>query len=304
MSRFLYTVYGLVVSSEICLGIKADAVGQPSVHIRKGAVQNGLGAQAPLYPVAPTVRFQVLGTSFLITIDSVARYLIKDGKEIAVDPCEGADPNLVRLFLTGSAFGVLLLQRGILPLHGSSVLTSHGAIIFCGASGHGKSTLAAAFAKRGYSVMSDDVSALKFTENGFLLVPSTPHIYLCHDALEGLDLEYVNLRRAAERDDKYEVSINHHASCQPVAVQSIYVLQPENVPSVILSTLSGFEKITSLINNTYRLQFIEPMKLTSWHFNRSTEIAARTRVLTVHRPTMSYQITELVDSIESDYLNC
>lgn len=47
----------------------------------------------------------------------------------------------------------LLYQRGILPLHGSTIETPQGAVMFAGVSGSGKSTLAASFHAHGYAVL-------------------------------------------------------------------------------------------------------------------------------------------------------
>ena len=95
------------------------------------------GGQGVLYQSAPR--------QFLLKISRVARYLVSDGNEIIVDPEPDADLSAIRLFLFGSAFGALLHQRGILPLHGSAIVTSRGAVVFAGVSGSGKSALACAF---------------------------------------------------------------------------------------------------------------------------------------------------------------
>jgi hypothetical protein len=248
-----------------------------------------------------TVRFQAACEDFLLTIDGVARFLIQNGQNISVEPADDANPDLVGLFLSGSAMGALLLQRGILPLHGSSVCTPHGALIFCGASGYGKSTLAAAFSNRGFPVISDDVSAVRFSENGFQLLPASPNLYLWQDALEYLQLKKNNLRRAVEREDKYQIPLPAQNIFNPVNILSIYLLQPDNVPSVVLSPLSGFDKINALINNTYRLQFIAPMGLERWHFDKICEVAAQTRIVRAYRPVNSYQLSELISAIESDF---
>ena len=53
--------------------------------------------------------------------------------------------------------GAILMQRKILPLHGSAIAIDGKAYAIVGDSGAGKSTLASAFLKRGYQLLSDDV---------------------------------------------------------------------------------------------------------------------------------------------------
>ena len=92
--------------------------------------------------------------------------------------------NDVRLFLLGSVMGALLHQRGWLPLHGSAIRLPDGtAAIFMGPSGVGKSTLAAAFRRRGYAVAADDVSLIFTGADGSpLLQPAYPELKLWAEA--------------------------------------------------------------------------------------------------------------------------
>ncbi|WFR62136.1 hypothetical protein P9222_28415 [Paenibacillus amylolyticus] len=85
---------------------------------------------------------------------------MEQGKRIVVSPIPGADEKKVRLFILGTCMAVIMMQRGILPLHGSAVVIDGWAYAFVGYSGAGKSTLSAALASRGYPLLTDDVVAL------------------------------------------------------------------------------------------------------------------------------------------------
>ena len=69
----------------------------------------------------------------------------------------GANEDHVRLYILGTCMGALLLQRKILPLHGSAIAINGKAYAIVGDSGAGKSTLASAFLNKGYQLLSDDV---------------------------------------------------------------------------------------------------------------------------------------------------
>ncbi len=58
---------------------------------------------------------------FLLAIPGVAAFHVHGGREIIIQPAPQADAAAIRLFLLGSAFGALLHQRGITPMHGSAV---------------------------------------------------------------------------------------------------------------------------------------------------------------------------------------
>src|SRR5258708_20495864 len=59
-------------------------------------------------------------------------------------------------------------------------------VVFVGAEGAGKSTTAAAFARQGFGVISDDVAALVEGPEGFRVMPAYPHLCLWQDSVEML----------------------------------------------------------------------------------------------------------------------
>ena len=73
-----------------------------------------------------------------------------------------------------------------LALHASVVEVDGRAVAFLGASRRGKSTLAAALARRGYSVLSDDCCVLCRTADGFDVAPTYPGLRLFPENMSGL----------------------------------------------------------------------------------------------------------------------
>ncbi|MGP3786611.1 hypothetical protein [Paenibacillus sp. 1A_MP2] len=98
--------------------------------------------------------------SLFFRIEDTGLFLMEQGRRIVVSPKAGADDKKVRLFVLGTCMAVIMMQRGILPLHGSAVVIDGWAYAFVGHSGAGKSTLSAALASRGYPLLTDDVVAL------------------------------------------------------------------------------------------------------------------------------------------------
>jgi len=148
VTRAEYSAFGLGIASEVDLPELAPGEGAADVHIVRGEVEPP-GAGPPLRMVGDTID---------LCYRDVARYRARGGDTLVVDADPAAPDHVVRLFLLGPALAALQHQRERLLLHASSVAIAGGAVAFAGESGFGKSTLAAAFHRRGYEVLSDDVT--------------------------------------------------------------------------------------------------------------------------------------------------
>lgn len=285
-----YFLYGLHVHSAIeCPELRPGGDGPPDVTIRYG-------------PVAGESTDRVIARAdgpdaFLLVVPGVARFRIVFDCEIVVDRAPASEDAAVRLFLLGSAFGALLHQRGATPIHGSAVDIGPGAVIFSGPQGHGKSTLAGAFAQRGFPLLSDDVCALTLDGEGVLLQPAWPRLNLLPDALERLD--FPSQGSIQPFTDKHLVPISHFSD-QPTPLLALYELHPAPVDEVQLIELQGYDRLTSLMGNTYRVQFAQQMGHAERHFAALQQIARNIRVVRVQRPESAYLLDELVAAIETD----
>ena len=79
-----------------------------------------------------------------------------------------------------------LRLRGVTCLHASSIAVGGHAIGLLGQPGAGKSTTAAAFARLGYSILSDDVAVLDYRGDRFLVPPGYPRNNLWPDSVRAL----------------------------------------------------------------------------------------------------------------------
>ena len=104
--QYCYKAYDLIFFSEMRIPELPEAEGDPHVVIRLGRVPESLKN-----PKETARRFQASELEFLLKVDQVAQFYIKDGNEITIEPMEGSSELDIRLFLLGSAFGALLQQR-------------------------------------------------------------------------------------------------------------------------------------------------------------------------------------------------
>ncbi len=126
-------------------------------------------------PLAEGSYYQAADGQFLLRVADVAAYYVTNGGQIVVQPDGKESGHLSRLYLLGTAMGVLLMQRGMVPMHGSTVDINGGGVVFTGVSGAGKSTMAAGLRRLGHSLLADDVSAITCDRNGvYWLQPGYP----------------------------------------------------------------------------------------------------------------------------------
>lgn len=118
-----------------------------------------------------------------------------DGAEFVVDAGCGrlwtALPSSLTLdylatYLRGPVMGLILRRRGIAAVHASAVCINGHAFVFCGESGAGKSTTAAALALMGIPVMCEDITPFVTNGREFFVEPGYPQVGLWPDAVRDL----------------------------------------------------------------------------------------------------------------------
>lgn len=272
-----YRLFGLQILSAIEMPELAqhDLAGDADVIIRQGKVAG----------VAEADGLKAVGNALLFAVDGVARYRIVGGGEIIVDPAPGAPHRNVRLFLLGSAFGALLHQRGILPLHANAIDLGGEAIAFMGKSGSGKSTLAAWFHDRGYPILTDDVCAISFGANGRSYVaPGLPRLRLWREAVEATGRDPKLYERSYAGDsphEKFDVPIARIAKVEtPLSI--VYLL--ERGDTFNIAELTGVEAARVLFENTYRGGFLRSTGTADKHWAAIMQLMQGVRVFRFARP--------------------
>ena len=263
---FHYRLFGLHVLSDLPLPELApvDPGQDPDVRIILGAAAEATGT--------------------LLEIADIAQFQVEGGREIRVAPLPGIPERNIRLFLLGSAMGMLLHQRGLLPLHANAIEIGGKAIAFMGESGAGKSTLAAWFHDRGYRVVADDVCVIRFDGDGAPWVePGLPRLRLWKDALEVSGRNPSHLQRSRvgpENLDKYDVPIMPDLIAGPMPVGAVYRLGTAD--EFAITPLAGVEAAEAVFANTYRGRFITP-EMMKPYWRSSLQFMKRIPIFDVRR---------------------
>jgi hypothetical protein len=221
----------------------------------------------------------------LLSVEGIGRYLIRDGREIIVAPAEGCSLRNLRLFLLGSALGILCHQRGLLLLHANACIVNGRAVAFAGPSGAGKSTLAAYFQRAGYDVLCDDVCGISFDGDGRPLAwPGIPRLKLWGEAATTFGYDRATLDLAIDGMDKYHVPLAVAPPPRAAPFDRLYLLEramPGDKGTI--KRLRGARSMEAVASHTYRGQYLDPMGLGARHFTQCTALLRNARIYVATR---------------------
>lgn len=102
----------------------------------------------------------------LLQMPPTGSFLIEPGAGRVVVESTGDDPELLEHRIASSAVCILLTKRGDVVLHAAAVEAGSGAILFCGPSLRGKSTLVRALGAAGRQLIGEDGIAIELAESG------------------------------------------------------------------------------------------------------------------------------------------
>jgi hypothetical protein len=135
----------------------------------------------------PALRiWQVADSSILRLeyIDGTTFWLDRAGTSVWATWPETSSREDTATYFLGPVLGILLRLRGVTCLHASAVAIGEAAIALVGVAGSGKSTTAAALARRGHLVISDDIVALAERDGTFCVFPAYPYLSLWPDSVD------------------------------------------------------------------------------------------------------------------------
>ncbi|MGA9755874.1 MAG: hypothetical protein WBV23_12125 [Desulfobaccales bacterium] len=189
------------------------------------------------------------------------------GSRLWVSGPEGATQEYLSTYLLGPVLGILLRWRGTPCLHGSAVAAGGHALTVLGFPGAGKSTTAAAFARLGYPVLTDDLTVLKEEDDTFWVLPGDPNVCLWPQSVVYLYGSPTALPPVISDNtldpewDKRWLNLTAPGYCfqsRPLPLGAIYILgarQEDAGPRV--EEVPGKERLLLLIANTYGSKFLD-----------------------------------------------
>jgi hypothetical protein len=288
---FSYYAYGLKILSALPLPeLVACKRSKAEVTIQKGKIKRFLKSDhAESY-------FHMNGEEAYLFWKIVGAFLVRNGKEITVDPQPGVEESLIRLPLLSVVLATVLHQRGVPSLHANAIASNGDAIAFLGHKASGKSTLAAALYARGHIVVADDVLPLDLSGPGNpKVLPGFPQLRLMPDAVAAVLGDDSNkLPKLASIIDKCGYIAQKNFSLRPLFLKCIYVLSEGSVPEIEL--LQPKEALIHIIRYSFPgrvfKEYFSGAKA-ALHFFQCADIVEKVPVYLLKRP---YSLSLLPDT--------
>jgi hypothetical protein len=239
------------------------------------------------------VLWQAAYGRFLLDVPDMSRYLVEDGRRIAIDSSPSASEVDVQRFLRMTPLAALFFQQGVLAIHAAAVVNDNGAVIIAGDSGSGKSTLAAVMLKRGWRILSDDITAIDLNDKGMpIVLPLFPEIILWSDAMERLGIEHNGKgRNVLSVEDRFV------ASTQPLkAIFRMTVHKNE----LECSAAEGTKVFSTLTSTSYNSRVADALFDRAIFMRLATAIAGTVPVYNIKRPRGRWCMDELADLVERE----
>ncbi|MEK3732532.1 MULTISPECIES: aldolase [unclassified Paenibacillus] len=294
----VYQAFGLTIQSELPLPEL-----QPSPHNRPADIAVLYADLSDMWSAHSDGRksYHCSPHRIVFRVPGLAVFAVEDGTSIRISPEEAIyedHEDKLRLYVLGTCMGAALLQRRILPLHGSAVVIGQQAYAFVGHSGHGKSTLASALLQRGCHLLSDDVIAVKLGDQDKpYAMPAYPQQKLWQESLDVFGLSSDEYRPLFDRETKYAVPVASRFTNEALPLAGVFELVKAHAGEVSIRPVNKLERLPLLHRHTYRNMFLEGSGLTKWHFDATARMAAHLDMHQLVRPAEALtvqQLTELV----------
>lgn len=283
---YVYTAYHLGIHSELPLPELVPSDKPADVVIRLGKLNE------------PQQKRSDGGNYLLAKIAELGMVLVKEGKEIVLDPHPDIDEAMIRTFLLGVIFCVLLRQRGLLVLHASSVVINGSAVAFMADSGCGKSTLAECFHAHGYSILTDDVLAIQVNEQQPLVIPGFPQIKLWPDAAASFGHVPDSLPLLHSQTVKRVHRLQEGFWQKSVPLKKIYVLAGGTHPEIV--PLEPKQSFGELVRHSREMQALTAPEFLREHFRQCTTVVQKVPIYSLRRQRSLAALPELVKLVEND----
>jgi hypothetical protein len=291
---FRQRLHGLVIASDAPIG------GAPRVHDGNADIEVAFDLASDAEQAGTRLIDNLLftisrrGEGYRFDFPDGTQFVIsRDGSSIRASNTEVA-----AVYLVNTVMAFVLRLRGHEVLHASCANIDGVAVAFAGPGGAGKSTLAAVLAKRGFPIVSEDVTALIDRGDRFDVLPSHRRIRLWSDAatmLYGESLPWLagtDWKRFAELPD---------AGDSRLGLAAIYSIDDRRDAPPHVESLSPRDGLLDLIANTYHN--VRDSSLLPTNFERLGRIAAHVPLRLAVPNVRLHSVYDLADAIVDDVRN-
>jgi hypothetical protein len=207
-------------------------------------------------------------------------------------------------YLLGPVLGLVLRLRGITCLHASAVAFGNSVGAFVGSEGAGKSTTAAALARHGHSVVSDDIVALVERDGAFFVLPAYPYLCLWADSVNILFGAESKLPSFSPNWDKRQLALSENRlgfEQQSLPLSAIFLLGERSADpgAPRLEPVPPREALLSLVADSYATNLLDrEMRASEFELLGRLVAAVPVRRLRPHKdPSRLGRLCDLIDDV-------
>jgi hypothetical protein len=286
-----YSAFALTIVSDLPLTDLPPGSGIPDVRISLAPVPD---------PSPPSESWTIIATPTEVRgfAPTAGAFRVRGGREIVLQPIEGADERALRLVVVGPLLGVLLAQRGAFVLHASTVAIGGRAVAFFGPSGRGKSTLTAALTQAGHPLIADDMTVIETAGDRPVVQPGFPRFKLWPDSASALDHDVENLPLIHPDRTKRSLQVPASFQAAPLPLARCYLLEDGEAEST--EELSAVDTIFSLIRYTYQAQWLHDTGSSGANLLQCGALARSGIVRRLFRRRIFAALPEVIRFIERD----
>ena len=309
------SIYGLgIVTNRIIPGVPASTIASEDLRISFGSLPAwfhtapGEACYVADYKSEcgePALRvFRLLDGKYyrFYYADQTQFVIDRSGSEVWAEWSSPLTLEDTATYLLGPVLGFVMLLRGVVCLHASAVAIGNEAIALVGPAGTGKSTTAAAFAERGYSVLAEDVVTLDDRGDRFLVRPGYPCIRLWPPAVKALYGSETHLPKLTPNWDKCYLDLSERFQGEPLPLAAIYQLGERRHDSVapFVEKLDRTEGLMALVANTYATKLMDK-QMRAREFELLTRVVGNVSVRRITPHADPARINQLCDVILNDF---
>ncbi|MBL8295343.1 MAG: hypothetical protein JNN08_26090 [Bryobacterales bacterium] len=266
-----YSVCGLVIESDQPIQeLRPHPPGSPDLVVRWNVDQLPASTQNWFrqWPLTgrPWLRFARTEGGYLLRFGDWADFWVSaSGSLVLCRPDPATPDHTVKHMFLDQTLPLLLSRRGSAVFHASAVQTEHGAVVFSGPSGRGKSTLAGYFAGLGYPLITDDCLAVRIAGDSFTVLPAYPGVRLWQDSLQFLAPQAHDLPAVSHDKDKrrYAPEETLPFTGDPVPLRRFYFLEPAYNTELEIAPVTGAALIRAVVGSQFLLDTEDPGELES-----------------------------------------
>ncbi len=229
-----------------------------------------------------------------------------DGHDIRYRSLPRATPESFTAYLLGQVLSFSLLAFGVEPLHGTVVVVDGEAIAFLGDCGSGKSTLGAAFLRRGHSILTDDLMVLVPAGSGYTVQPGMPRIKLFPGVARRVLGVAPGKTRLNDGTAKRILPLGTgQAFARSVPLRAIYVLDRETrVPRrpaerIAIEPLSAGTALLEVIRNSFNAVVLDADRLAG-QFAFATSVVEAVNVRRLRYPRRLARLPDVCEAVLAD----